>query len=63
MTKPTRRRNVVLDKLATTLHIESDTKAMDETPIYAFELLRLNGLKPKIEYEEQIWEIHVKSMI
>ncbi|PYG84340.1 methyltransferase family protein [Ruminiclostridium sufflavum DSM 19573] len=56
MVRPTRRSNVVLDKLTTMLDIAPDTNALDETLIYAFELLWLSGMKPKIEYEEQIWE-------
>ncbi len=56
MVKPTRRVNAVLDKLNALLGIESDTNALDETLMYAFELLWLYGMKPKIEYEEQLWE-------
>lgn len=56
MVKPTRRRNAVLDKLTALLGMEPDTNSLDETLIYAFELLWLSGMKPKIEYEEQLWE-------
>ena len=56
MVKPTRRRNTVLDKLNALLDIEVDTNTLDKALLYAFELLWLNGMKPKIEYEEQLWE-------
>lgn len=56
MVKPTRRRNSVLDKLTALLGMEPDTNALDETLIYAFELLWQGGMNPKIEYEEQLWE-------
>ncbi len=54
--KPTRRSNAVLDRLTELLGIEPDSKSLDETLLYSFELLWLYGRKPKIEYEEQCWE-------
>ncbi|MBS6397693.1 MAG: class I SAM-dependent methyltransferase [Clostridiales bacterium] len=56
MVKPTRRKNEILDLLTDMLGLKADTKGLDETIIYAFELLWLNGLKPRIDYEEQTWE-------
>lgn len=56
MVKPTRRTNTVLDKLTALLNLEADTNALDETLMYAFALLWLDGKKPKVEYEEQLWE-------
>jgi SAM-dependent methyltransferase len=56
MVMPTKRSNAVLDKLTALLELTPDTKALDESLIYAFGLLWLNGMKPKIEYEEQMWE-------
>ena len=56
MVKPTRRSNSILDKLNSLLELEADTNSLDEALLYAFELLWLNGKKPKIEYEEQQWE-------
>ena len=53
MVKPTRRSNSILDKLNSLLELEADTNSLDEALLYAFELLWLNGKKPKIEYEEQ----------
>ena len=55
MVKPTKRTNTVLDALNALLGAEQDAKSLNETIIYAFELLWLNGLKPKLEYEEQVW--------
>lgn len=56
MAMPTKRSNAVLDKLTALLELTPDTKALDETLFYAFGLLWLSGMKPKIEYEEQLWE-------
>ncbi len=56
MVKPTKLSNVVLDKLTSLLGFASDTKTLDETLPYVFELLWLSGMKPKIEYEDEIWE-------
>ncbi|MGI6012808.1 MAG: methyltransferase domain-containing protein [Oscillospiraceae bacterium] len=56
MVRPTRRKNSVQDKLTQLLGVEADTKSLDETLIYSFALLWLSGLKPKIAYEEQVWE-------
>jgi len=61
MVKPTRRKNVVLDQLTGLLGLPPETNALDETLIYAFELLWLSGLKPKVEYEEQRWENRLKT--
>ncbi|WP_242831035.1 hypothetical protein [Desulfosporosinus meridiei] len=55
MVKPTRRSNSVLDEL-NKLNAEQDTKALDETIVYAFDLVWHSGGCPKFEYEEQIWQ-------
>lgn len=56
MVKPARRKNSVLDQVTALLELPRDTNALEETLLYAFELLRLSGLKPRVEYEEQVWE-------
>lgn len=56
MVKPTRRTNTVLDELNRLVEAEKDTKALDETMAYAFDLAWLMGFQPKLEYENQVWE-------
>lgn len=56
MVKPTRRTNSVLDELNRLVDAEKDTKALDETMAYAFDLAWLNGYCPRLEYENQVWE-------
>lgn len=56
MVKPARRTNSVLDKLCELVNIEKDTKALDETIAYAFDLVWNSGGRPKFEYQDQIWE-------
>ncbi len=56
MVKPTRRTNSVLDELNKLVGADKDTKALDETMAYAFDLAWLMGYQPKFEYENQIWE-------
>lgn len=53
--KPTRRKNSVLDELNRIAGAESDTKVIDETLRFAFDLAWLYGAKPRLEYEEQTW--------
>ena len=59
MVKPARRNNSVLDQLNTLIDAKADTQALDETVAYAFDLLWLNGYSPKLDYENQIWEMDV----
>ncbi|ACV61413.1 Methyltransferase type 11 [Desulfofarcimen acetoxidans DSM 771] len=56
MVKPTRRTNLILDELNKLVNAEPDTKALDETMAYAFDLAWCTGGRPKLEYEEQIWK-------
>ena len=56
MVKPTRRKNEVLDQLTSLLGLSSDTRSLEDTLVYAFGLLWHSGLRPKLEYEEQLWE-------
>lgn len=58
MVKPTRRTNSVLDELNRLVDAERDTKVLDETMAYAFALAWQTGGRPKLEYEDQIWENH-----
>lgn len=54
--KPTRRTNSVLDELNKLVGAERDTKALDESMAYAFDLTWLMGCCPRLEYENQVWE-------
>ena len=56
MVKPTRRTNSILDELNRLVNAEQDTKALDETMVYAFDLAWRTGGCPKLDYEEQIWK-------
>jgi len=56
MVKPTRRDNSVLDNLLKLIGAQADTKALDETIVYAFALTWIAGFRPKLEYEDQVWE-------
>lgn len=56
MVKPTRRTNLILDELNRLVNAEQDTKALDETLVYAFDLVWHAGGCPKFEYEEQVWK-------
>lgn len=57
MVKPTRRTNSVLDELNKLVGADKDSKALDETLAYAFDLAWLNGHCPRLEYENQVWEM------
>lgn len=56
MVKPTRRSNTVLDGLYQIIGAEQEARVLNETIAYAFDLLWLNGMNPKLEYEEQDWD-------
>lgn len=56
MVKPTRRTNSVLDELNKLVGAEHDTKALDATLAYAFDLAWFDGGCPRLEYEKQVWE-------
>ena len=56
MVKPTRRTNAILDELNRLVGAEQDTKPLDETVAYAFDLAWMSGCCPRLEYEEQLWE-------
>lgn len=56
MVKPTRRTNLVMDELNRLVGAEQDTKSLDETVAYAFDLAWMSGFNPRFEYEEQVWE-------
>jgi len=57
MVKPTRRTNPVLDQLRRFIGAEPDTKALDETLAYAFDLAWFTGGQPQLAYEEQDWDM------
>lgn len=57
MVKPTRRSNTILDELNKIVGAECDTKPLDETMAYAFDLAWLSGSFPRLEYEQQVWEM------
>ncbi len=56
MVKPTRRTNSVLDKINELLSLPAESESLDNSLIYAFELLWLKGFCPRIEYEKQTWK-------
>ncbi|NLH00771.1 MAG: class I SAM-dependent methyltransferase [Clostridiales bacterium] len=56
MLKPTRRTNSVLDELIKIIGADEDTKSLDETIAFAFDILWMMGCSPKLEYEKQIWK-------
>lgn len=56
MVKPTRRTNVVLDGLYRLLGMEQEARSLNETIAYSFDLLWLNGMNPKLDYEDQVWK-------
>ena len=65
MVKPTRRSNAVHDRLNDIFNITSDTNSLDKSLLFAFELLWLKGMNPKIEYQDQTWQnsLHVDDAI
>jgi SAM-dependent methyltransferase len=56
LVKPSRRTNSVLDALNEIAGAQRDTKSLDETIAYAFDLLWQEGYCPKLEYEPQVWQ-------
>lgn len=56
MVKPARRTNSVLDELNRLVGADKDSKTLDETMAYAFDLSWLNGYCPRLEYENEVWE-------
>ena len=57
MVKPTRRTNPILDQLRRLIGAEPETKALDETLAYAFNLAWFTGGQPQLAYEEQDWDM------
>ena len=57
MVKPTRRTNSLLDVLNELVGAPEESGALNDTIAYAFDLLWLSGMKPKMDYEEQVWNI------
>jgi hypothetical protein len=53
--KPSRRVNSLLDPLHVLIGAPRDTKGLDDTIAYAFELLWRDGLSPKIDYAPEVW--------
>ncbi len=53
--KPSRRVNSLLDPLHELIGAPRDTKGLDDTIAYAFELLWRDGLSPKIDYAPEVW--------
>ncbi len=56
MVKPSRRTNTVLDKLHALVGAAKDKETLDEAVAYAFNLVWLSGWRPKLAYEDQVWE-------
>lgn len=55
LVKPCRRINSVLDPLNEITGAPRDTKVLDETIAFAFELLWQAGYNPKLDYEPRVW--------
>ncbi len=56
LVKPSRRTNSVLDRLNEITDGVKDTKTLDETVAYAFDLLWQEGYCPKVEYNPEVWQ-------
>ena len=57
MFKPTRRTDEISDEIMKMAEIDRNTLGRDESILYAFGMLWLMGYKPKLEYEEQEWNM------
>ncbi len=55
MVKPARRTNSIYDALNELVGAQRDTKQLDETIEYAFNLLWDSGYCPKLDYDKQVW--------
>jgi len=57
MSKPTRRTDPVSDEIKKLAGITEKRESSDTDMLYAFELLWLQGLQPRFEYEKQRWNM------
>lgn len=57
MFKPTRRTDEISDEIMKMVGIDRHILGRDESILYAFSMLWLMGYQPKIEYEEQEWNM------
>jgi SAM-dependent methyltransferase len=57
MSKPTRRTDPVSDQIKKFASITEKRESSDTDMLYAFELLWLQGLQPRFEYEKQRWNM------
>ncbi len=57
MSKPTRRVDPVSDEIKKLAGITEKRESSDKDMLYAFELLWLQGLQPRFEYEKQRWNM------
>ncbi len=55
--KPTRRTDEISDEIMKMVELDRNTYGRDESIAYAFSMLWLMGYQPKLEYEEQEWNI------
>lgn len=55
--KPTRRTDEISDEIMKIVEVDRNTIGRDEGIAYAFSMLWLMGYQPKLEYEEQEWNI------
>jgi len=56
MSKPVGRVDSISDKIMNYLGIKNNKLSSDAQVVYALKLLKSQGYKPKIEYENQVWE-------
>ena len=57
VSKPTKRNDSVSDALTDLIGIGNKHVSKDNVILYAFELIWLNGMLPRLEYEKQTWDI------
>ena len=57
LVKPSRRKDEISDMVMKIAGLEKDKKIKDESIAFAFGVLFLNGLNPKMKYKDEIWEI------
>lgn len=57
MFKPTRRTDEISDEVMKLAGVNQKNTGRDESILYAFDMLWLMGYKPKLQYEEQEWNI------
>lgn len=55
--KPSRRNDEISDKIMEMAGVKRNTLGSGESIVFAFGILFLNGLNPKVKYNEQVWSM------